>query len=109
MPLLSLVLFWILPFSEALPIYAAISVASGLIYLAIIRAMKHHSQTGSASMKGHSVKVLKRIDPGVSGLVLLDGEIWNAESEDILKQGDQAKVTEVKGLTLQVERVHQNR
>lgn len=105
MPILSLVLFWIFPFSEAFPIYTAISIASGFIYLAIMRAMKRRSQIGPGSMIGNSVEVLKRITPGSTGQVLVGGEIWEAKSDHILRKGDRGKIAAVNGLTLKVRKV----
>lgn len=59
-------------------------------------------------MIGNRVEVLERISPGGSGQVVVEGEIWNAQADEILKQGEHAKVIGVKGLTLQVEKEHQN-
>lgn len=105
MPIISLVLFWILPFPEALPIYVAISVASGFIYLAVMRAMNNRSKIGPSSMIGNSVEVLKRIDPNRPGQVLFKGEIWEAESDDVLGKGEKAQIIAVIGLTLRVHKV----
>jgi membrane-bound serine protease (ClpP class) len=73
-----------------------------------MRAMKHRSKTGVDSMIGHPVEVLKRINPDGQGQVLVDGEIWNAQSERTLKKGERGEVIAVRGLTLQVEEAHQN-
>ncbi len=106
MPIISLFLFWVLPFSKALPIYIGISAISGFIYFAILRVMKQPSQSGPESMVGEPVEIIKKLDP--KGQVLFKGEIWKAESSDTLRKGDRAEIISVKGLTLKVGKPSQN-
>lgn len=100
MPVIGLGVFWILPFSVALPLYLLIVALSGFIYFKIMRAMKHRPQSGPEAMIGHTVKIIETT--GQSGRVIYDGEIWEAESDELLKEGEQVEILAVEGLTLQV-------
>lgn len=100
MPVIGLGVFWILPFSVALPLYLVIVAVSGFIYFKIMRAMKHRPESGTEAMIGHTVEVIET--SGHSSRVIFDGEIWEAESDELLKKGEQVEILAVKGLTLRV-------
>jgi membrane-bound ClpP family serine protease len=104
LPVLGLVVFVMLPFDIALPVYAVI--LSIYFYITIMRAMKKPVETGSEEMMHETVSVLDTIKP--EGHVKFQNEIWNASSGEILKKGDRAEIIGLNGLTLIVKKILTN-
>lgn len=100
MPLVGLVVFWILPISAAIPVYLVILLLSGIVYYAMMKAMKRPVVTGDEGLTGKTAKVIEM--SGHEGQVKVEGAIWSAESDDLLRKGDKALVLEVHDLTLKV-------
>ena len=103
LPVLGLVVFLILPFDIALPVYAVILSISIYFYITIMKAMKKPVETGSEEMMHETVSVLDTIKP--EGHVKFQNEIWNASSGEILKKGDKAEIIGLNGLTLIVKKI----
>ena len=100
MPVLSLPLFWFLPFTTALILYVIICLIAALVYFAILKAMHKPVAGGREGMLGLWAKVVD-----VSGskfMVRVHGEIWQAESDQNLKRGALVRVTGMNGLTLKI-------
>lgn len=57
LPIISLVLFWILPLAYALPLYLVVLVASILVYFAMMKAMKRPVTTGKEGLIGEIAEV----------------------------------------------------
>src|SRR5580658_3131611 len=72
----------------------------GIVYLAT-RAMRHPVVTGAQAMIGDSAEVLA--DFSGRGRVRYGGELWNARSSSALREGEQARIVKVEGLTLWVD------
>lgn len=104
LPLLGIILFFIFPFDEALPIYLAFIFFSALMYYGMFTVMgrKRKVQTGSEEMIGDVAIVVKDIDP--DGMVDFKGEIWAATAggKKFFK-GEKVKIRSVEGLVLHVE------
>ena len=107
MPIFGLILFWLLPMSEALPIYLVILVVSGALYFVLMRALHRPVATGDEGLLGKSVSVVDM--HGHDGQVRINGTTWHAVSDDDLENGDRARVVSVDGLTLTVKRIPQTR
>lgn len=60
--------------------------------------------TGKESMIGKHAEVVDPIDSG-SGRVFVNGEYWNAVSDEEIKEGETCQIVEIKGLTIEVKRV----
>lgn len=72
-----------------------------LLPLAALLREKHgRPVTGAEAMHGKPARV--RQWRGASGQVLVDGELWRAESEAPLSEGEDVVVEAVEGLTLKV-------
>lgn len=97
MPVLALPLFWALPLAAAGPLYAAITVASGLLYWRIVTSHRRRPQSGAESLIGTEARVVSRLpEPGPAQyLVRSRGELWSATSPDTLKPGDQVCIAAV--------------
>ena len=100
LPILGLVVFWLLPLSVAVPVYAAILLVSGSVYFMMMRAMRRPVRTGAQGMLHEIAEVVETMNP--TGRVRVHGEIWEAVSSDVLREGDRVEIVGVTGLTLQV-------
>jgi membrane-bound serine protease (ClpP class) len=74
------------------------------IFLALIvfRAMKKKPVTGTEGMIGEKGVVISTINK--EGQVSVHGEIWQAESQEVLRKGEKVIVQSMKGLKLLVRR-----
>jgi membrane protein implicated in regulation of membrane protease activity len=104
LPLIGIVVFWLLPLSLAIPVYLVILLASGLMYWAIVRAMKKRSKNGVEGLIGAEARVVSKLGPHAEAQyrVKVRGELWSANSRDDLKPDETVKVLSVNGLTLVV-------
>jgi membrane-bound serine protease (ClpP class) len=76
LPIFGLPVFWIFPFSTALPLYLFIVGVSMLLYYKIYQAMTVKVLTGQEAMVGRIGVVVQDIDP--EGKIQCATEIWNA-------------------------------
>jgi membrane protein implicated in regulation of membrane protease activity len=107
LPILGIIVFFVLRPGVAVPVYLVILVASGLSYWSLARAMRRRPRTGREGLIGASARVVSRVKPGSNTqyLVRTQGELWGAESPDILEPGEQVTVTSIDGLKLRVQRI----
>ncbi len=89
----------------AMPLIAGLAALSVLILIVVARLILRSRQTKTVSgydaMIGEQVSVLAFADG--RGKVMLHGELWNARSEQPMKEGDEATITGIDGLELEVE------
>jgi membrane-bound serine protease (ClpP class) len=89
----------------ALPLIVGISVAGGLVILAIgwlaARARRRPLSAGVETMIGALVEAIS--DCQDKCVVRYGGELWNARTAGPLRSGQQARIVKVVGLTLWVE------
>lgn len=102
MPLLGLPVFWMMPLSQALPVYTVIVLISGLLYWLIWRSMKISAGLGPESVIGTEAEVVSRLSPGHLGqyLVRTRGELWSACCTDTLQPGEKVNVADLRGINL---------
>lgn len=67
-----------------------------------IRAQFTESITGKESMVGKRAEVTNRVDQS-GGKVFVNGEYWNAISDDVIEEGEQCEIVEIEGLTITVQ------
>ena len=79
LPIFGLPVFWIFPFSIALPVYILIVGISMLLYYKIFQAIRAKVRNGQAAMLGKTGVVLQNIDP--EGKIKYASEIWNAVAD----------------------------
>ncbi|QDA31499.1 nodulation protein NfeD [Thermococcus indicus] len=85
------------------------AILLGLFFLfgaaTVVRAHRKKPEAGKEELIGEVGRVVEDIDP--EGVIKLHGELWKAESRDgsMIPVGEKAKVVEVRGLTLIVEKV----
>lgn len=103
MPFVSLVVFWILPFEQALAIYLIILGACAVLYWLIWKAFRRPVATGIEGMIGGVGEVLESGEKSVK--IFFKGEIWNAVSGERLSVGDSVEITRLERMTLIVRKV----
>lgn len=94
-----------LPYLRAslLVIIPTVLATAGLFILAItfaVRAQFRKTETGAEGMIGQVGEARSRISP--TGKVFVAGEYWDAESNDVIEEGEKVRVTALKGLKLMV-------
>jgi membrane-bound serine protease (ClpP class) len=94
-PYFQLSLGYILPATAVTGLFFIFVVGKGL------RAQRLPIKAGKETMIGKTVAALTRID-GNSGKVFIEGEYWNAVSDEPIDAGKLVEVAAVHGLTLQV-------
>lgn len=104
LPILGLVLFLVLPFSQALPAYLIVLAFSIFIAVLVIRTLRRSRRTNLFTMVGQPAEVISWKNG--KGQVQCQGEIWTARSEtgESFGRGDKVKVAELRGMTLLVKR-----
>lgn len=89
-----------LPVSSILAMIAVVLAFIFIIVRAVINVHKTKVTTGKEGMIGEAGRALTDITR--EGKVSIHGEIWNAESGSIIKQGDAVVVEDVNGMILKV-------
>lgn len=94
-------MFWLWPLSVALPLYAAVSAVSLLVYAYAWKVWRMPRLNGLEAMLGVQGKVVAVGSHDVT--VLLKGELWSAQvAGDALAVGDVVVVDGAEGLSLRV-------
>ncbi|MFW6365318.1 MAG: NfeD family protein [Spirochaetota bacterium] len=73
-----------------------------VILRAVIDTHRQNTVTGESALVGLDGNVTKAIAPGSDGKVFVHGELWNAESDEVIEQGSRVTVTAVNGMKLTV-------
>ncbi len=82
---------------------ALAAIMVGLMRL-VIKAQLRPAVTGPSGMIDEVGRTLSLIEPGGSGRVATQGEIWMATSNEAIAEGESVRVTAVDGMTLTVRR-----
>lgn len=101
LPVLALPVFWLLPLSIAIPVYAAAAALSLGVYACAVKAMRLPRLNGTDGMLGATGRVAQVSERGAT--LIVHGELWSADSSgEKLAVGDQAVILGVEGLRLRV-------
>ena len=103
MPILGLLLFWVLDFSVALPVYLGILVLSGGVMLLTLQSLKQPPRSGSEGMVGDIAEVVEATHS--RGRVRYHNTLWYATAREPLTVGDTVRIIGNQGLRLRVEKV----
>lgn len=101
-PILALLVFWLLPFSLALPIYLGVLGLTALFIWPMIGPFRRVPITGQEGMMGVWAEALTALNP--RGLVRCQGEVWEAKAEEPIPSGEQVWVLGIHRLILSVGR-----
>lgn len=101
-PVLGIALFFVLPWTIALPVYLCGTVLSLAMHRAMHKSMKLPLRTGGERLVGESAEVLSW--RGHEGRIRCDGESWHAWARNSadLRPGDRVEVLSLEGVTLKV-------
>lgn len=97
-PELRLDLWFVLPIAVTLAGIAMFLVRLG------VTAQRQPAATGAAAMIGVPARTMTAIEPGGSGQVKVQGELWRATASEPIAPGVPVIITSVDGLTLTVRR-----
>jgi membrane protein implicated in regulation of membrane protease activity len=100
LPFVSLYLFYLFPFEEALPLFLFINGTSFLFYYLIYKVMKRRHECGKNAMIGTEATVIE--ETSSIGKIRVGNEIWYAVSDERLHPGQKCVITGFNGLTAQV-------
>jgi membrane-bound serine protease (ClpP class) len=98
MPFASLIVFWLLPFEQALTLYLFILAFCAVLYWLIWKALRRPVATGIEGMIGGIGRVIQIGEKKAK--IFYKGEIWNALSADPLSLGDSVEIARVERMTL---------
>ncbi|MDQ7850283.1 MAG: DUF881 domain-containing protein [Armatimonadota bacterium] len=87
LPVLGLVLFFVLPFPVAAPLYTVVAIASWLLYRLTMQALRLPVKTGSEGMAGGLAYVVDPLSP--EGVVRYGGELWRAVGDERIERGQE--------------------
>ncbi len=99
-PILALPIFWLVPPSQAIPIYLGVIGVTGLLLWPAMNALRRPPVTGREGMVGARGEALTDLRP--EGLIRCQGEVWSATSADPVAAGKQVRVIGVNRLRAQV-------
>lgn len=102
LPVVALPIFWLLPPSQSIPIYAAVLLLAVGVYACAIKAMR--MPLAQEARLTSAVGKVTAIESRGGYRVEILGESWEADSLKPLQQGDRVRVTGRDGLTLRVEK-----
>lgn len=99
LPVVALPVFWLLPLSVALPVYALALGAALWIYVLALRMARRQAMTGAEGIIGETGRVV-RLEREKATLQI-HGELWSVQAEgEALAVGDSARVVGIDGLRL---------
>ncbi len=106
LPIIGLWLFRILPFGQALPIYLSfILLFAGMMWV-MRSTMNQPRETGAESLLGETAEVVFRSSLGYGApyMVRILGEVWSADSDEVLHVGETVRIVSLRGNRVQVRR-----
>ncbi|HEV2287724.1 MAG TPA: nodulation protein NfeD [Candidatus Acidoferrales bacterium] len=92
----------------AIALAVTIPVALIIIFLMrlVLRSLRWKQASGAEQLVGAVGEITEPVESaGVSGMVMIHGELWRAASSEAIAKGTQVRVNKVQGLTLLVEPV----
>lgn len=87
-----------------LPVVGGLSAILVVLVRLAIASQRRRPTTGDVGMIGERGRVLSAIAPGQPGRVATHGEIWTAEADAAIAEGEEVTVQRVQGLLLTVRR-----
>jgi membrane-bound serine protease (ClpP class) len=91
--------------STALAVAIPLGAITSFLMTIALRARRNKVVTGREGLQGQLGFARSTFGPGVSGKVFVNGELWNAEAQVEIRNGDRVRVAGIDGLILTVEPV----
>jgi membrane protein implicated in regulation of membrane protease activity len=106
LPVLTIPVFFFLPFGPAIAIYLVCLVASGLTFWLMRRTHRIPVTTGVESLINKNAEIVSKSGTGAGATYCaqMRGELWTARSNDNLEIGDSVTIVAVEGNSLKVQR-----
>jgi membrane protein implicated in regulation of membrane protease activity len=105
LPLLALPVFWFLPLNWSIPIYVVCVLVSASMFWLMRRSKMRPAVTGAESLVRKEAEVVSKSALGKRlYMVRAGGELWTAQSRDIIHPGQTVTIVAVDGNRLTVER-----
>jgi membrane protein implicated in regulation of membrane protease activity len=104
-PILAIPVFWLLPLGQAIIVYVIALTLSGSMFW-VMRGNRHRPvKTGKESLIGRDVEITARTNGTRPRYTIrIEGELWTARSNDVLKTGEEVTITASEDNTLIVSR-----
>ena len=99
-PLVIAALFFLLPWTTALPIALLLGIGTAAIGYYSAQALRQPIITGKGALTGRVGEAVSDLDP--DGLVRIGSELWVAETSDRIDKGAPVKIVEVQGAKVKV-------
>lgn len=103
LPLVGLSVFWFLPLPVALPAYLVIAAVTAAFYWYLYKGNSRPAMTGVDEMRRAVGKVLSA--DGRLASVWIHSELWSANYEGELSEGELVQVIGMEGLRLRVRKL----
>ena len=103
LPLAGLSVFWFLPLPVALPIYFAIAAFTAAFYWYLYKGNGRPAMNGADEMQHAIGKVVSSNERLAS--IWVRSELWSANYEGELREGDLVQVVGMEGLRLRVRKL----
>jgi membrane protein implicated in regulation of membrane protease activity len=100
LPFIGLLLFWLLPFPQALALYLAVLIVCAFLYRLMWRDRWRPVTTGVEGMIGEKGEVIESSNGTLK--VSFRGEIWNVISPKDLSVGQRVEITGVERMRVVV-------
>lgn len=107
----ALMLFQDLPESMSISwgwlIPATILTTAFFVWIATegIRIQFSEHRTGKEALVGRKAEVVDTVSQK-GGRIFISGEYWNAQSEEVIEEGEACEISEIKGLTMKVKKLN---
>ena len=107
LPVLAIPLFFFLPPAASVPLYLLGLALSGWMFWLMRNNKRRPVATGHESLVGRDSEIISISENGNRSYMLrIEGELWSALSDDLLKPGDRVTITASRGNTLYVKRIN---
>ncbi|MBI2358066.1 MAG: hypothetical protein HYV04_04030 [Deltaproteobacteria bacterium] len=90
LPFVGLILFWLMPFEQALIFYSFLLLVSAVVYWLMWKDMRRPAATGIEGMVGGRAEVIQNGNGALK--VFFRGEIWDAVSHDDVPVGEKVEI-----------------
>jgi membrane-bound serine protease (ClpP class) len=94
-----------LPFAIILPTALAIGAVMALIVWLVIKVHRKKAMSGREGLLYEIGVASTDLEPDVEGKVFVHGETWNAISKEKIMKGEKVKVSAVKEMNIEVEKI----
>ncbi len=93
-----------IPMQEIIISSVVIALVAAGILIFVVSSMKKKQTAGWEGLKDLTGKAVDRIEKGKEGKIFINGEYWNAKSEEIIDKDDEVEIIGGRNLILYVKK-----